>query len=113
MDKRILEQINDLFDSYDLFGGDDTIRENAKNKIPDIREEELDALEEYLNEFYEYCLEFSDILAEKYKTPFLPESENAQKEIADYVSEVQKKYPEIDEKHVIEFFSTDCWLTNR
>lgn len=115
MDKRILERINELFESGDLFGGDssDTVRENAKEMFPDISGEELDALEEYLDGFYDCCLEFGDILAEKYKVPFLPNSEKAKKETAEYVSEVQKKYPEIDEKHIIEFFSVDCWLTNR
>lgn len=113
LDKRILDQINNLFESSDLFGGDNTIRENAKKRFPDIREEELDALEEHLDGFYDYCPEFGDILAEKYKTPFLPDNESAKKETAEYVSEVRKKYPEIDEKHIIEFFSTDCWLTNR
>lgn len=114
MDKRILEKINDLLDSYDLLESDrEELREEVNSIIPDILDEEFNALAEYLDEFYEYCLKFGDILAEKYKLPFIPKSEEAKKETADYVSKVQKKYPEINEEHIVTVFSTDCWLTNR
>ncbi|MCM1181473.1 MAG: hypothetical protein NC347_14555 [Clostridium sp.] len=115
MDNIILEQINDLFDSYDLFGGSGMkrIRDNVKKKIPDIGEEYIKELEDYLNGFYNYCIKFGELLADKYKTPFLPGNEQAQKEIAEYVIECQRQYPEIDEEHIVGVFSNVCWLANR
>ena len=73
MNSIVLEHINDLFDSYDLFS----------------------------------------IVAAKYKTPFLPKGEDAQKEISEYESECRKQYPEIDAEKIKGVFSTVCWLANR
>lgn len=115
MRSEILKRINELFDSYDLFSGSgsEEALETIREEFPDITEEELKEFGEYLDGFYDYCLEYGDILAEKYKLPFLPTSGEAKKEIAEYVAVCREKYPEIDEKHIIELFSTDCWLTNR
>lgn len=111
----ILENINDLFDSYDLFSveGQNEIRDSVKARFPDISENELKELDDYLKGFYEYCIKFADLLADKYKMPFLPESDEALKDIADHIAECKKKYPEIDKTHFREFFSTVCWLANR
>lgn len=115
MNNMVLEHINDLFDSYDLFSetGRKKIYSSVKRKFPNMSEEEIKETKDYLCGFYEYCLNFADIIADKYKTPFLPKGEEAQKEITEYVIECQKQYPEIDEKHIIDIFSTACWLTNR
>ncbi|MCM1113397.1 MAG: hypothetical protein NC399_09105 [Muribaculum sp.] len=115
MDKTILQQINDLFDSGDLFSGSgmQRIRDNVKEKFPDTDEDNLKELENYLEGFYDYCMEFGSLLAGKYKTPFLPSEEAVLKEIAEYVADCQKRYPEMDENHIMEVFSTACWLSNR
>ena len=115
MNSTILEHINDLFDSYDLFSGTgkEKIRSSIIKKFPNISKKEIKEVEDYLSLFYEYCLKYADLLADKYKTPFLPNEEEAQKEILEYVSECQKQYPEIDMKHIVGIFSTACWLTNR
>lgn len=115
MNNTILKYINDLFDSYDLFSGKGKkkTRASIKRILPNISEEGIKEVEDYLDEFYEYCLKFAGVLADKYKTPFLPNSEDAQKEIAEYVTECQKQYPDIDEEHIVSIFSTACWLTNR
>lgn len=115
MNNMVLEHVNDLFDSYDLFSktGRKKIYNSVKRNFPNISEEEIKETNDYLCGFYEYCLNFADIIADKYKTPFLPKGEEAQKEITEYVIECQKQYSEIDEKHIIDIFSTACWLTNR
>lgn len=115
MNNIISEHINECFDSYDFFGsnGKEKIHNSIKTKYPDISSEEIKEIEEYLDLFYICCVEYADILAEKYKTPFLPKGEEAQKEISKYVYECQKKYPIIDEKHITGIFSTVCWLANR
>ena len=115
MNSTILEHINELFDSYDLFAGKykEKIRSSVTKKFLDLSEKEIKELEDYLGLLFEYCVKYADLLAEKYKTPFLPKGEEAQKEILEYVSECQKQYPEIDTKHIVDIFSTVCWLTNR
>ena len=52
-------------------------------------------------------------ILDKYKTPFLPKGEDAQKEISEYESECRKQYPEIDAEKIKGVFSTVCWLANR
>lgn len=115
MNSTILEHINELFNSYDLFAGKykEKIRSSIKKKFPDLSEKEIKETEDYLSLLFEYCVKYADLLADKYKTPFLPEGEEAQKEISEYVSECQKQYPEIDKKHILDIFSTVCWLANR
>lgn len=115
MNNTIPEHINDLFDSYDLFSGTGIkkIYSSIKKNLPDLSEEEIKEITDYLDGFYKYCLNFADMIADKYKTPFLPKVEEAQIEIAEYTCECQKKYPEIDDKHIIDIFSVACWLTNR
>ena len=115
MNSTILEHINELFDSYDLFSGTgkEKICGSITKKFPDLSEREIKEVENYLGLLFEYCVKYADLLAEKYKTPFLPKGEEAQKEILEYVSECQKQYPEIDTKHIVNIFSTVCWLANR
>lgn len=115
MNNTILAHINDLFDSYDLFSGTGVkkIYGTVKNRYPNMSEEEIKEILDYLEGFYEHCLKYAYDIAGKAKTPFLPKGEEAQKEIAEYVSECQKQYPEVDEEHIISIFSTACWLTNR
>lgn len=114
MKTEIMKRINDLFDSYDLFSSrKEKVLEAVKKEFPDITSAELKEFEEYLIGFYHYCLEFGDKLAQEFKTPFLPSTEEAEKEIAEYVAVCREKYPEIDDKHIIDIFSTDCWLSNR
>ncbi len=115
MNSTILEHINELFDSYDLFAGKykEKICSSITKKFPDLSEKEIKEAEDYLGLFFEYCVQYANLLAEKYKTPFLPKDEEAQKEILEYVSECQKQYSEIDMKHIIDIFSTVCWLANR
>ena len=110
MNSTILEHINDLFDSHDLFSGTgkEKIRSSIIKKFPNISMKEIKEVEDYLSLFYVHCLEYADLLADKYKTPFLPKGEEAQKEIFEYVSECQKQYPEIDMKHIVGIFSTAC-----
>ena len=115
MNITILEHINELFDSYDLFSGKykEKIQGLITKKFPDLSEKEIKEAENYLGLLFEYCVKYADLLAEKYKTPFLPKGEEAQKEISEYVSECQKQYPEIDMKHIVDIFPTVCWLSNR
>ena len=115
MNSIILEQINDLFDPYDLFSsrGKNNIRSSIITRFPDISDKEIKEAEDYLHSFREYCLKYADIIADKYKTPFLPKGEDAQKDISEYVSECRKQYPEIDAEKIEGVFSTVCWLANR
>jgi len=115
MNSIVLEHINDLFDSYDLFSstGKKRIRSSIITRFPDISDKEIKEAEEYLHFFYECCLKYADIVAAKYKTPFLPKGEDAQKEISEYESECRKQYPEIDAEKIKGVFSTVCWLANR
>ena len=74
MNSIVLEHINDLFDSYDLFSstGKKRIRSSIITRFPDLSDKEIKEAEEYLHSFYECCLKYADIIAAKYKTPFLP-----------------------------------------
>lgn len=114
MTQRIIERVNSLFDSYDLFSSrQNKIKETIKEKFPDITEEEIDETDSYLKEFFHHCCKYAHLLADKYKVPWLPKGEEAQKETDTYVIECQKQYPEIDREHIISLFSTYCWLSNR
>ena len=89
MNSTILEHINELFDSYDLFAGKykEKIRSSITKKFPDLSKKEIKEIEDYLGSLYEYCVKYAVLLADKYKTPCLPKGEEAQKEISEYVSE--------------------------
>ena len=115
MSSIVLEQINDLLKPYDLFSvkGRNNIRSSIIARFPDITDKEIKEADDYLQSFYEYCLKYADIIADKYKTPFLPKGEDAQKEISEYVSECRKQYPEIDAEKINSVFSIVCWLANR
>ena len=115
MEDRLLKNINEMFDSYDLFSntGRRGNVERMKSVIPDISESEIKELETYLQEFYTYSVEYGSKLARKYRLPFLPSSDEAKNDIKEYVSLCQNKYPQIDEKHIVELFGIVCWLTNR
>ena len=90
MNSIILEHINELFDSGDLFGkGREKILTSIIKKFPDLSKEEIKETEDYFDSLYEYCVKYADLLADKYKTPFLPKGEEAQKEISEYVMECQ------------------------
>ena len=115
MNSIISEHINDLFDPYDLFSyrGKQKIRNTIKAICVGISDQEIKEAEDHLDSFYNYCLKYADIKEKKYKTPFLPKEEEAQKEISEYVSECKKQYPEIDAKKIVGIFSNVCWLANR
>ena len=88
MNSIVLEHINDLFDPYDLFSGrGKKIRRSIITRFPDISDKEIKEAEDYLHSFYEYCVKYADIIADKYKTPFLPKGEDAQKEISEYLQD--------------------------
>lgn len=109
------DNINELFDAYDLFSGTgwEKIRRNIATKCPGISEVEVKKIEDYLREFYEYCVIYGDKLAEKYGAPCLPHSDKAEKEIEEYVRCCKEKYPEIEDTKIRELFGTVCWLSNR
>lgn len=109
----VLKNINELFDSYDLFSREESTIEKTKELIPDISEEEMRELLEYLKGFYDFCVVYGDKLAVDYKVPFLPHGDKAEREIKEYTALCREKFPEIDEEHIRELFSTVCWLANR
>ena len=98
MNSTISEHINELFDSYDLFAGkyQEKIHSSIAKKFPDLSEKEIKEAKDYLDMLFEYCAKYADVLADKFKTPFLPKGEDAQKEISEYVSECRKQFPEIE-----------------
>ncbi len=111
----MIENINELFDAYDLFSwtGWEKIRKNIETKCPGISEEETEKVEDYLRDFYEYCVIYGDKLAKKYGTTFVPHSDEAEKETEEYVGCCKEKYPEIDDTKIRGLFNTVCWLSNR
>ncbi|MBQ2800783.1 MAG: hypothetical protein IJF03_05275 [Lachnospiraceae bacterium] len=114
MKDKLLENINELFDSYNLVGGNSKKNiDKMKQMMPDITEEDVKEVLDYLEGFYRYCSKYGDKLADKYKAPCLPWNDEAEKDIKEYVLLCQEKYPEIDEEHIRELFSTICWLANR
>ena len=115
MNSVYLEHINEWFDPYDLFSGTGRkkIRTAIKDRFPSISAEEQKEFEDYLEQFEAYCINYAQILADKYKTPFLPSDEDSRMEIDKYVAECQKIYPEFNRKVIRGLFSTVCWLSNR
>ena len=63
MNSTILEHINELFDSYDLFAGKykEKIRSSVTKKFLDLSEKEIKELEDYLGLLFEYCVKYADI----------------------------------------------------
>ncbi|HHX56938.1 MAG TPA: hypothetical protein GX710_02855 [Clostridiales bacterium] len=109
------QNINEIFDSYDLFSynGRKKTRERICVSNSNISESEIESTLKYLDDFYRYCIEYGQIIADKYKTPFLPKSDEAKAEINKYLDLCKEKYPEIDDDKIIDIFSTVCWLSNR
>lgn len=114
MKKELIDNMNSLFDSYDLFseGGTREIHAEILSKYPDLSENDLKEIDEYLDRFYDYCGVYGDKLA-KHNLPFIPESGSIKSEADKYVEICKKEFPEIDETHILELLSTICWLTNR
>ena len=110
MNARISERINTLFNSYDLFSyaGTEKNRSKARKEIPDITDEEMDELEAYMERFKEFAEKYGRLIAEKYKMPHLPYSEEAKKEVSEYVDICREEFPDIDIMHIRELFSTVC-----
>ena len=110
MNVRISERINTLFNSYDLFSyaGTEKNRSKTRKEIPDITDEEMDELEAYLERFKEFAGKYGRLIAEKYKMPHLPYSEEAKKEVSEYVDICREEFPDIDIMHIRELFSTVC-----
>lgn len=111
----VIENINELFDAYDLFSGTgwEKIRRNIATKCPGVSEVKAKRIEDYLREFYKHCVIYGDELAKKYGAPCLPYSDEAEKEIEEYVRCCKEKYPEIEDAKIRELFGIVCWLTNR
>ena len=114
MKKEIMDNINSLFDSYDLFSGSGRkeIHAGILSKYPDLSEDDLKEIDEYLDRFDDYCGVYGDKLA-KHGLPSIPESGPIKSETDKYVEICKKEFPEIDEKHILELFYTICWLANR
>ncbi len=112
LDRRCLEQINELLDSSQLNFFQD-IPDIVRERFSDINGEDIEEFRNYVKEFVECCIEYGDILANQFKVPFLPRDDRSKREIGKYIVECQKKYPEIEEKHIRGIFSTVCWLANR
>lgn len=114
MSPRISEKINTLFNSYDLFSyaGTEKNRAKARKEIPDITDEEMEELEAYLERFRSFAEKYGRMIAEKYKMPHLPYSEEAKKEVSEYVDICRKEFPDIDIMHIRELFSTVCVNVN-
>ncbi len=91
----------------------DDIEDVVRKQISDINDEDIEEIRQYIKEFVEYCIKYGDILADEYKVPFLPEGDKYKREVEKYIVECQKKYPEIERRHIICIFSAVCWLANR
>ena len=105
--------INDIFDSYDLFGREYKITENIHAKYPEISENELQNIMDQLKEIYDFCTGYGQVIADKYKMPFLPKTDEAVLDINEYLGICKEKYPEINDDKILGIFSTVCWLSNR
>ena len=115
MDKRIRENLNKLFNSYDLFSssGVEKNRSKMRSEIPDITDDEIKEVDEYLQDFYDFCSVYGRKIAEKYKLSHLPYTEEARKEVAEYTYICRERFPEVEEMHIRELFSTVCCMINR
>ena len=65
-----------------------------------ISEKERKEIEDYLDDFYEYCVTYADKLTDKYRVPFLPSNDTAKEEIDEYVCICKEKFIEIDEEGI-------------
>lgn len=114
MNRAYLEQICELIAPDDLFGGKrGRLRDTIRTRFPELPEADLQEIQTYLLAFYDTCVNYADILAKKYQTPFLPKGEAAEKEIAEYVQECRVQFPEMDAEKIEAIFEIVCWLTNR
>lgn len=112
MKQRYLEEINRVLDlSKRNFFHD--IEEVIRGQFNDLSDEEIGELKQYIEEFVKCCTDYGDILANKFKVPFLLRDDKSKQEIEKYIAECRKKYPGIEERHITGIFSTVCWLTNR
>lgn len=112
---KIMENINELFDSYDLFSGTgwQQIRNHVISEYPDASDTDIQEIEDYLNRFDQFCNPYANKIASKYGQPFLPESDTAKAEIEEYVKICREEFPEINADKIVSFFQTYCWLSNR
>lgn len=105
--------MNDIFDSYDLFGRRNEIVKNIYTKYPQISDDEVKHIMNYLGELYDFCTGYGQFIADKYKVPGLPKTDNALIDINLYLKICKEKYPEIHDDKILGIFSTVCWLSNR
>ncbi|MCQ2465692.1 MAG: hypothetical protein MJ095_08930 [Oscillospiraceae bacterium] len=109
MNKNVMENINKLLGSSDIFNERD-YNPIIKEMFPDLSEEEITETSRYIEDFYRTCTGYGTRIAELTGTPFLPDNN----EIAEkYVNECQQAYPGIDEKYIKGIMGRVCWLANR
>lgn len=84
-----------------------------KSAYPEISEEDLELLLEYLDTAESYCEDVCDPFSEKYGVPFVPRSEEAQQDVSRIVKLCQKKYTWLQEEQIRQILETTCWLSNR
>lgn len=112
MDKRFLEQINELLDSSERNFFSD-ISDIVRERFLDSNEKEIEEFKKYVDEFVECCTGYGSRIANDCKTPYMPRDDSGKRTIEKYIAECRKEYPEIEEKHIRDIFFTVCWLTNR
>ena len=108
LDRRCLEQINELLDSSQLNFFQD-IPDIVRERFSDINGEDIEEFRNYVKEFVECCIEYGDILANQFKVPFLPRDDRSKREYCRMPKEVSRNRGKTYKRN----FSTVCWLANR
>ncbi len=107
--------MNGIFDPYDLFSG--TGKKKISNNIhilyPEITEMETEKIMNYLDGFWNYCVGYGQMIANKYKYPSIPHSKEAEEDENRYLEVCKKKYPDMTDDKIVGIFRTVCWLSNR
>ena len=115
MKDEYFSRINNLLFSDDSFSwlGSERAREKVKAAFPDVEKEEVEEIAEYLNGYYEYCVDNAVALADKFKVPFIPHDEEGKAEAAEYIAKCRERYPKVEERHAKGILNTVLWLSNR
>lgn len=87
--------------------------DRIKAAYPELGEDDLTQLLEYLDAASLYCEEVSSCFSRRYGTPFVPQSEQAQQDALRVEKVCRARYPWLSDEQISRILSTVCWLSNR
>lgn len=87
--------------------------DRIRASYPELNENDLKQLIEYLDTAEWYCIEVCGCFSRQYDTPFIPESEQAQRDALRVEKVCRARYLWMSKEQIHQILSSVCWQSNR